>query len=119
MTYTATGTYNTINGPIATAYINTTCAGAIPNWAPIATGMAYPVGQLFFPFGMPAVAPHPSDPTQVMSEDEQAEYDLLKAKPVPSTNGYNCTKCNERNDYAEANQNDGTYICYNCRNELK
>ena len=29
--------------------------------------------------------------------------------------GYNCTRCNEKNDYAAANQKDGTYVCFNCR----
>ncbi len=36
-------------------------------------------------------------------------------KPKPKTTGFNCTKCNFRNDFAEANQDDGTYVCFNCR----
>ena len=30
--------------------------------------------------------------------------------------GFNCIKCNERNNQAEANQPDGTFKCYSCRN---
>lgn len=26
-----------------------------------------------------------------------------------------CKKCNMKNEHAEPNQNDGTYVCYNCR----
>jgi len=29
--------------------------------------------------------------------------------------GYNCMKCNERNDYACSNTSDGKYVCFNCR----
>lgn len=29
--------------------------------------------------------------------------------------GFNCSVCNERNDYAESNQGNGTYVCFNCR----
>lgn len=29
--------------------------------------------------------------------------------------GFNCKRCNDKNDYAESNQVDGTYICFNCR----
>ncbi len=29
--------------------------------------------------------------------------------------GYNCIKCNFKNDYACANKPDGTYLCFNCR----
>lgn len=33
----------------------------------------------------------------------------------PKATGFNCTVCNGRNDYAQANQSNGTYICFNCR----
>lgn len=26
-----------------------------------------------------------------------------------------CRKCNSKNEYAEPNQKDGTYVCYECR----
>ncbi len=29
--------------------------------------------------------------------------------------GFNCNTCNNLNEYAEANQPDGTYKCYSCR----
>lgn len=32
--------------------------------------------------------------------------------------GFNCRQCNSRNDYAHANQPDGTYVCFECRVEL-
>lgn len=36
-------------------------------------------------------------------------------KPVAKATGHNCKACNFRNDFAEANQDDGTYLCFNCR----
>ncbi len=46
-----------------------------------------------------------------------------KLPPAPNTigasmsskTGFNCKRCNFKNDYASANQKDGSYICYNCR----
>lgn len=35
-------------------------------------------------------------------------------KPEVQT-GFNCRQCNSRNDYAHANQPDGTYVCFECR----
>jgi hypothetical protein len=26
-----------------------------------------------------------------------------------------CSRCNSKNDYAEPNQKDGTYVCFECR----
>lgn len=45
---------------------------------------------------------------------------LLETVPIAvraalKSTGHNCKRCNERNDYAEANQVDGTYVCFNCR----
>lgn len=37
------------------------------------------------------------------------------AAPVAKKTGHNCRSCNSRNDYAEANQEDGSYLCYECR----
>jgi hypothetical protein len=37
------------------------------------------------------------------------------SKPVAKSTGHNCKACNFRNDFAEANQDDGTYLCFNCR----
>lgn len=37
------------------------------------------------------------------------------SKPVAKATGHNCKACNFRNDFAEANQDDGTYLCFNCR----
>lgn len=31
------------------------------------------------------------------------------------TGGCSCKKCREFNEYAEPNQEDGTFICYSCR----
>lgn len=38
-------------------------------------------------------------------------------RPVAKKTGHNCAVCNQRNDFAEANQDDGTYVCFNCRIE--
>ena len=37
------------------------------------------------------------------------------SRPVAKATGFNCKACNFRNDFAEANQDDGTYLCFNCR----
>ncbi len=34
--------------------------------------------------------------------------------PLAKT-GYNCARCNFKNDFAAANQTDGTYLCFECR----
>lgn len=36
-------------------------------------------------------------------------------QPKAKATGHNCKVCNFRNDFAEANQDDGTYVCFNCR----
>lgn len=36
-------------------------------------------------------------------------------QPKAKATGHNCKACNFRNDFAEANQDDGTYLCFNCR----
>lgn len=36
-------------------------------------------------------------------------------RPVAKPTGHNCKGCNFKNDFAEANQDDGTYLCFNCR----
>lgn len=41
-----------------------------------------------------------------------------KAAVSPSvslSDGMHCKKCNEKNEYADPNQPDGTYVCYGCR----
>lgn len=32
-----------------------------------------------------------------------------------ATYGFNCSRCNSRNDYATPNRPDGTYVCFECR----
>ncbi len=41
----------------------------------------------------------------------------LEGTPVVAVTktGFNCTKCNDKNDFAESNQPNGTYVCYQCR----
>ncbi len=39
---------------------------------------------------------------------------FMTAKATLKT-GYNCSKCNFKNDYAASNQPNGTYLCYECR----
>lgn len=36
-------------------------------------------------------------------------------KPKAKKTGFNCKCCNDKNDFAEANQDDGSYVCFNCR----
>ena len=33
-----------------------------------------------------------------------------------SSDGCTCQKCGQFNEYAEANQSDGTFLCFTCRN---
>lgn len=40
---------------------------------------------------------------------------ITGVKPVPKKTGFHCARCNFKNDFAEANQDDGTYLCFNCR----
>lgn len=37
--------------------------------------------------------------------------------PKAKKTGFHCTGCNLKNEFAEANQDDGTYLCFNCRVE--
>lgn len=41
------------------------------------------------------------------------DYIVVKRRPP---NGYQCNKCNELFPHAEANQPDGSFTCYSCRN---
>jgi len=36
-------------------------------------------------------------------------------KGSPESLGVHCKKCNNFNEYAEGNQKDGNYLCYECR----
>ena len=47
-----------------------------------------------------------------LKRDEEAKAKFFP--PVPSGPCI-CKKCNEKNDYAEPNQPDGGYVCYQCR----
>lgn len=40
--------------------------------------------------------------------------EVLKRAPATSS-GMFCAKCNDFNEYAQANQADGKFICYKCR----
>lgn len=37
------------------------------------------------------------------------------SQSIKLISGHNCNRCNTYNEYAESNQPDGTYKCYNCR----
>lgn len=37
------------------------------------------------------------------------------SRPVAKPTGHICKGCNFKNDFAEANQDDGSYLCFNCR----
>ncbi len=56
--------------------------------------------------GDPLVSPHYCNHPSKSSKNYDAN----------TKTGYQCSGyCKEYNDYAMANQKDGTYICYNCR----
>lgn len=78
-------------------------------------------GQLNIPFPTAAgggwfTVTYPSNPTPA-EESHVVEIDL--AVPVEkkkiNKDGCRCKKCKEFYPYAEANQEDGTMICYTCR----
>lgn len=52
--------------------------------------------------------------------DQPASFIAPSPSNVPTSNlvthGYSCSKCKDYNAYAQANQPDGTYKCWNCRN---
>lgn len=48
-----------------------------------------------------------------MSSDDDDDYPVIVERPA---RGLTCTKCGELFPHAEANQKDGTLICYSCRN---
>lgn len=57
---------------------------------------------------------------EIMAIEDQKIFDAfdnLCAKTVPTkiSCGYSCASCNQHNEYAEPNQSNGTYICFNCR----
>jgi hypothetical protein len=35
-----------------------------------------------------------------------------------ASGGMQCSKCNDFNQYAQANQADGTFLCYGCRSSI-
>jgi transcription initiation factor IIE alpha subunit len=53
-------------------------------------------------------------------DDIEAQAQSLKNKidegPLPD--GYHCEICNDYVRYAEPNQEDGTFVCYRCREGL-
>lgn len=40
---------------------------------------------------------------------------VIRGAAAVAKTGYNCSRCNFKNDYACSNQSDGTYVCFNCR----
>lgn len=50
----------------------------------------------------------------VLQPPEEAVIGAVIAQRAIIT-GFNCCRCNSKNDYAAANQKDGTYLCFNCR----
>jgi formylmethanofuran dehydrogenase subunit E len=54
---------------------------------------------------------HPDD-TAFMGDN--LEFDFVQSQPI-NKDGYVCKRCREYYPFAEANQKDGTLICYSCR----
>lgn len=61
----------------------------------------------------------------VFSDDTEPKFyviniDLVKIiswQDEPSSDLVRCSKCNLLNEYAVPNQDNGTYLCYECRNK--
>lgn len=49
---------------------------------------------------------------------EQEEDSTESKGPVDPRDGLDCSQCKEFYPYAVANKNDGTLVCYKCRNGL-
>lgn len=64
-------------------------------------GTSYISAQMYFPWYMPPSLP-----------EDQA----LPEKLSDGRDGLDCKKCNDFYQYAESNQDDGTLICFKCRN---
>jgi len=57
-----------------------------------------------------------SFPTMAPSLPDPIELDYpLESKAEPISAGHFCKKCNEFFEFAEANQDDKSFICYSCR----
>lgn len=61
---------------------------------------------MFFPFG------------QLTLPFDDLDLAVPVEKKATITNGMSCKKCREFNEYAEPNQDDKTFKCYKCRNNL-
>ncbi len=66
--------------------------------------------------GLSAWIPGPAGITFGLNRDPIADAPDLatymeKTKPVVAKTGHTCTRCGEYNDYASANQPNGTYVC--------
>ncbi len=63
----------------------------------------------------------PYDPVYVSTNEYNILYGpaitapTVAPVPVMKAFGCNCKKCNMKNEFAEPNQKDGTYVCYMCR----
>ena len=51
----------------------------------------------------------------VMNMDFCPKFDFEMKLTLPKNNICSCTACGITNEYAQPNQTDGTYVCYNCR----
>ena len=52
----------------------------------------------------------PQGPSSISSCEDEV--------PIEDNKGHNCKACKEFYPYARSNQDDGTLICYACRNNL-
>ena len=55
--------------------------------------------------------------TSVLTLKTQAPLssEITAPQKISFENGANCKLCNYFNPYAESNQSDGSYVCFNCR----
>lgn len=73
----------------------------VPGSAPVASNSTYS------PTGAPVAGGR--------SPGASASFTPPKVAAKPVKYGYDCARCGTHNPDAEANQTDGSYICFNCR----
>lgn len=62
----------------------------------------------------PGDAVYERDACCAIDKNQTDAISKIETEVSPKT-GFNCKLCNYLNEYAEANQSDGTYICFNCK----
>lgn len=99
-----TGGYNyqgTSKGSTGTSIINTGASSKNSNTFPLPNGTLVTIPYHGWYFNIPITAP---------------SSEKIKAEKKDDRDGCDCVKCKEFYPFAEPNQDDGTLICFSCRN---